>query len=113
VSCSRAASSFLPRNRGTEKCAFLPRGDQAYREKSEVFEPISPFKYTSHYAWSSPAMSALQAAFRNSSRSLVPTDLFRVYPRRFKSRLARSSAFGRLPGFLLWRSELPSRAVLA
>ena len=74
-----------------------------------MFEPISSFKNTSHYAWSSPAMSALQAALRNSSRSLAPTDLFRVHPRRLLSHLARSSAFGRLPGFLLWRSEPPSR----
>jgi hypothetical protein len=39
-----------------------------------VFEAISSFKNTSHYAWSSLAMSALQAALRNSPRSLALTD---------------------------------------
>ena len=41
-----------------------------------MFEAISSFKNTSHYAWSSPAMSALQAALRNSPPSLTPTDPF-------------------------------------
>jgi len=52
----------------------MPRGAQAYREQSEVFEPISSFKNISHCTWSSPAMTALQTALRNSPRSLAPTD---------------------------------------
>jgi hypothetical protein len=98
----------LPRLRGTELRALLPRGVQAYREKSEVFEPISSFKDTSPCAWSSPAMSALQAALRNSPRgggSLAPathSKNSRLSERVTaghscrsvsKSRLARFSAF--------------------
>src|SRR3712207_4198078 len=67
--------TFFPQLRGTLANARAPRLDHAYRGASEMLAPISSTN-TSRSAQISPATRARQAALRNSSRSLAPTDLF-------------------------------------
>ncbi len=69
-----------PRLRGTDLKALWPFSAQAYIEDSEVedsevFVPISSTK-TSRLASTCSATITLQAALKNSSRSVAPSDLF-------------------------------------
>ncbi len=66
---------FAPQLRGTEQSARSPRRDQAYRGASEVLVEHSSTN-TSRSASISPATITRQAALKNSSLSLAPTDLF-------------------------------------
>ena len=67
--------TFLPQLRGALPKALSPLRDQAYSEESETLEPISSTN-TKRSASMCPATEARQAALRNSSRSLAPSDLF-------------------------------------
>jgi hypothetical protein len=67
--------TFLPQLRGAEQNARFPRLDHAYRGRNEVFVEHSSTN-TKRLASISAATSVLQAALRNPSRSLAPTDLF-------------------------------------
>src|SRR3712207_4248452 len=67
---------FFPQLRGTLAIARSPRLDHAaYKGASEMLVPISSTN-TSRSAQISPATRLRQAALRNSSLSLAPTDLF-------------------------------------
>src|SRR5215213_9746347 len=67
--------TFAPQLRGAEHGARSPRLDQAQRDVSEVLAPISSTK-TKRSGSMLPATITRQAALKNSSRSLAPTDLF-------------------------------------
>src|SRR3712207_6550832 len=67
--------TFFPQLRGAEQSARSPLGDQAYSGRSETFVEHSSTN-TKRLACVVPATIARQAALRNSSRSLAPTDLF-------------------------------------
>jgi hypothetical protein len=67
--------TLLPQLRGTSPYARSPLRDQAYSGESEVFVPHSSTN-TKRCALISPAKRSLQAALRNSSRSVAPTRLF-------------------------------------
>src|SRR5215203_2498422 len=67
--------TFLPQLRGTLPNARSPRLDHAYKGASEMLAPISSTN-TSRSAWISLATKERQAALKNSSLSLAPTDLF-------------------------------------
>src|SRR5215213_2079916 len=71
--------TFLPQLRGTLAGTRSPRLDQAYSGRSEVFDPISSTK-TRRPAAIPSSTKAIQAALRNSSRSVAPTDLFSGLP---------------------------------
>jgi hypothetical protein len=66
---------FAPQLRGTEQNARSPLGDQAYRGASEVLVEHSSTN-TSCSAWIPSTTINRQAALKNSSLSLAPTDLF-------------------------------------
>jgi hypothetical protein len=67
--------TFAPQLRGAFAGARCPRLDHAYSRCSEVFAPHSSTN-TKRSAPTPPATLTLQAALRNSSLSLAPTDLF-------------------------------------
>src|SRR5215217_25234 len=71
--------TFLPQLRGVLPKALAPLRDQAYSGESETLAPISSTN-TRRSASTFPATSILQAAFRNSSRSPAPSDLFSAPP---------------------------------
>src|SRR5215218_8167838 len=66
--------TFLPQLRGAKQNARSPRLDHAYSGRNEVF--VEHSSSTKRPASISAATSVLQAALRNPSRSLAPTDLF-------------------------------------
>jgi hypothetical protein len=67
--------TFAPQLRGTLACARSPRRDQAYWGVREVLVPISSTK-TKRSGLVAAATITRQAALKNSSLSLAPTDLF-------------------------------------
>jgi hypothetical protein len=67
--------TFAPQLRGTLACARSPRHDQAYWGVREVLVPISSTK-TKRSGLVAAATITRQAALKNSSLSLAPTDLF-------------------------------------
>ena len=75
VSSERYQVTFAPQLRGTLASARSPRLDQAYRDASEVFVPISSTN-TSRFTSRPPATRTRQAALSDSSLSLAPIDLF-------------------------------------
>ena len=67
--------TFAPQLRATSKRARSPRRDQAYKGASEVLVPVSSTKIKRSDPMAAATMTR-QAALKNSSRSLAPTDLF-------------------------------------
>jgi len=67
--------TFSPQLRGAEQHARSPRLDHAYSGESEMFAPHSSTN-TKRLASIPSATKARQAALKNSSRSVAPTDLF-------------------------------------
>ena len=68
--------TFLPQLRGAEQRARSPRLDHAYSGRSETVRRALVLKNTKRSASVVRAITARQAALRNSSRSEAPTDLF-------------------------------------
>ena len=67
--------TLLPQLRGASPRARSSVQAQAYSGESEVFAPHSSTN-TRRSVSISPAVSNLQAALKNSSRSAAPSDLF-------------------------------------